>query len=474
MDRRQFLERSAMLAGAMCLDWNGFAESVKEMGKPKLRIGILSDIHLTDADSADVLQHAFEYYRSQNVDGIIIAGDMADWGEDFQLQYIAEAWRKVFPNDRGLKGQHVEKLFIYGNHDKLFWNRKRTKDNVPDEEYRRAQAIGLHPAESWQRYFGEEYKPIWMKQVKGYVFIGAHYQDNSTIKGLDSFLSSVDKKLKKQKPFFYIQHMHPKGTCSAPWTWGQDNGQVPKILSQYPNCISFSGHSHTSLTDERTLWQGTFTSIGTGSLKYIIPFGGRENTVVFASKEKLPSQMPIMQCKDGKQGQLMTVYRNYITLERREFVYDQSLGDNWVIPLPLHSNGDSLSFASRAQVAKLPNFVKDDKVSITRAKGKDRYGVEQEQLTVHFPSVLRRRGGVRAFDYEVQALVAVRDIEQVVCTKRVFSRGYYLGEAQDQQEVLCVFGVSELPAKQKVRFVVRPVECFGGKGEPISSNWIKI
>jgi hypothetical protein len=30
---------------------------------------------------------------------------------------IGEAWRKVFPGNKGANGQNVEKVFVTGNHD---------------------------------------------------------------------------------------------------------------------------------------------------------------------------------------------------------------------------------------------------------------------------------------------------------------------------------------------------------------------
>lgn len=38
---------------------------------------------------------------------------------------------------------------------------------------------------------------------------------------------------------------------------------------QYPQLVHFSGHSHYPISDPRSLWQGEFTAIGTGSLYYV-------------------------------------------------------------------------------------------------------------------------------------------------------------------------------------------------------------
>ena len=167
----------------------------------------------------------------------------------------------------------------------------------------------------------------------------------------------------------------------------------------------------------------------------------------------------------------MTVYDDCITLQRHEFVYDQDLADNWIIPLPLTGEAP-LAFEPRAKAAKAPQFAPGDKVTLTRAEGKDRYGKKEKQITVHFPTVLRKRTGVRAFDYEVQAEITDVDHTKIVCTKRVFSYGFYLAEAQDEKEAICVFAQSELPKNRRLRFIVRPVECFGKKGDPIYSEWL--
>ncbi len=469
MNRRSFLQKSAALAGAVCLDFPAFAEKVKTFGEPRLKLGILSDVHIRHKEDTKYFQHALEYFRDNNVDGVMVAGDIADWGMESQLQWFGETWYKVFPKDKAPDGRHVEKLFIYGNHDvkdakAILKKYKVTKEQAENE------AIGPRRAEIWKRIFKEKWSPIYMKEVKGYKFIGAHFTTFSGIDNLQEFLDSVKSQLPTDKPFFYFQHMHPKNTCSAPWTWGQDDGKTTDALSKYPNVIAFSGHSHTPLIDERTIWQGAFTSVGTASLSYVIPFGGRENSAHTGDKQFIQSQMKPIKTRDGKQGQLMTVYADHITLERREFVYDQQLADNWIINLP-YDGDKELSFETRAKIAPVPQFAPDAKVTTTRAMGKDRHDKEEDQITVHFPSVLRKTTGVRAFEYEIQAEVADYDTYKTMCTKRVFSPGFYLPEIKDESEVICPFAVSELIENKRVRFIVRPMNCFGKKGEPICSDW---
>ena len=117
MNRREFIQKTSLLAGAAYLDAPAFAQALDTLGQPNLIIGVLSDIHIRDAQSADTFQHALEYFRGQKVDGVIMAGDLADWGLEPQLQVVADVWYRVFPDDKLPTGEHVEKLFIYGNHD---------------------------------------------------------------------------------------------------------------------------------------------------------------------------------------------------------------------------------------------------------------------------------------------------------------------------------------------------------------------
>ncbi len=70
------------------------------------------------------------------------------------------------------------------------------------------------------------------------------------------------------KPIFVTQHEHITGTVYGSFVaWGMD--YFKDILQKYPQVVDFSGHSHYPLNDPRSIWQGEFTAIGTGSLCYV-------------------------------------------------------------------------------------------------------------------------------------------------------------------------------------------------------------
>ena len=471
MNRREFLQRSGLLAGAAYLGSPALAETIATLGEPNLVIGIVSDIHLRGADTAETFIHTLEYFRSLKVDGVIIAGDMADQGLLPQLQVVANAWFQVFPDNKGLNGKETVQLFIYGNHDVEAYTWGGTISSV-GAETAQAQGIGRQAAAAWKQCFKEDYQPIWMKTIKGYHFIGAHWENQNHISGLANFLEEHNSELKADgKPFFYIQHPHPKDTCNCAWAWGRDDGTVTQLLSRYPNAVAFSGHSHSPLDDDRDLWQGSFTSIGTSSLKYLYPMPARENTYQDDWSGKPPSQMAKMDPSDGRQGMVMRVYDDAITFEKREFVYDEPIGEPWYLPWPISAT-QPLFFENRAKTAAVPQFPAGTKATVTGGSGADRYGVSQKQVTVHFPTVLKKNAGVRAFDYEVQVEYDWLDVRHVCSTKRVFSPKCYLGENKEEGEVICVFGEGELPKDFAYRFAIRPCNCFGAKGNPIYTDWI--
>ena len=441
--RRFFLGSAASLVGAA-----GCARFGLTCGAPRLKVGILSDIHvkLDAPQTAADFRAALEEFRRRDCDAVIVAGDMADHGVIGELEMVAAAWNAVFPGGKGLGGKSVERLFCYGNHDWEGW----WYDDWPKKHPETAEADKLYRdyAGNWKKCFDEDWAPIYLKTVKGYRFVGAHFDNYVGVRGLDTFLAAHADELKGPKPFFFFQHMHPKDTNSAPWAWGQDWGSSTRGLSRFPNCIAFSGHSHTPLTDERTIWQGAFTSVGTASLSYLADFGGRENGRGLA--------------KSGRHGQFMTVYDDRVELERIDFVHLESLGV-WTIPLP-SPGAKPLSFERRAAVAAAPQFAAGSAVKVSYAK-------TSRRIDVTFGTA----GGVdgcRVWDYEVTVEERVADTTRPVLTKRWYSPAFVFAERREPETMTVAFKLADLPKGNAFRFVVRPSECFGRQGAPLASAWM--
>ena len=457
LSRRMFLAGAAATAGVRA--FAGVAGGV-----PNLTFGVLSDVHLERPGDEDTLLKAFTYFRNNGADGVLIAGDIANTGRIEQLKRAADSFFRVFPDSKAPDGRRVEQLFVYGNHDVGNWGWLKGKD----EAYLREHSIAHKDNRSkiWEDLFHEPYRPIWAKTVKGYTFIGAHWGNE---KDLDAFLQANANtlNLRNGKPFFYTQHPHPANTVQGPWAWGNDKGVATRALEKFPNAVAFSGHSHYSLTDERSIWQGSFTSIGTSSLRYIFSQYWRDNG---ENHNGIVKQMKMLPEHSGRQGMLVRVYNDRMVIERREFVYGESLGPDWVVPL---DGSPAFAFESRKAAKIAPAFAPGAKVEVSRAVGKDRKGKETDQITVRFPAALPSATS-RVHDYEVTAFAYHEDVDYPVTSKRVLSESYFLPPTREAKSGHIVFAVSELKGSKEVYFAVRPLECFGRKGMEICSDMVRL
>ena len=431
-----------------------------------VRVGLLSDIHVGNRKQAEVFRNALEAIARRNPDAVVIPGDLANNGLVHQLDLVAETWRAVFPGDNAPDGRHVEKVFIFGNHD--IEGHTYLKDGG---DAIAAQAIGPRRAEVWERCFGEKWEPIRIREVKGWKFVCADYGYESE-KDLKPFFAAHHAELASAKAFFYLQHRHPSNTCFGPHAMGQDTGSSRKVLRRYPNAIAISGHSHMSIHDERAIWQGEFTSIGLSTLTAPYLFGGRENS----SRTKLTAtddeQMPAIWTKpDGKQGMFMWIYPDRMVVVREEYVHGERLGPDWEVPFGTTPASRPFSFEAHAKRLPVPAFGEDAKVVVRQAEGKNRKGLNAPQVFVSFPNVLSAGGGTRAFDYEIQIEMEDVDVVKIEKSKRVYSAHCYLGEKHDAKDVVCAFGMDEIPMKNLFRFAVRPGDSFGRLGAPAYSSW---
>ena len=440
---------------------------------PILRLGILSDIHLRNPGDENHFLKALRFFRDGGVDGVVISGDIADTGRVSQLERAADCWFSVFPGDTAPDGRRVERLFVYGNHDVDAW-RWRAFDQFADDDERRHEALGFEDvrAKTWERLFHEPFAPIWMKTVKGIRFIGAHW--NNHCPGIERFMEGCAKDIDPDLPFFYIQHSHPKDTCYGPAAWGHDPGYATRALSPFRNAVAISGHSHYSLSDERSIWQGSFTSIGASSLRrtsldYLKPENANGNPFDPAAKEwrRKPVMRPLYR-EDGKQGMVADVYSDRIKLSRRDFVFDESLGEDWMIPIP--SSADTpFAYARRARIRKAPAFADGSKVRVeitSKAPPCARDDAKGPFVHVTFPAAAAVEK-CRVFEYEVRA---VDGDGRTILKRRVMAPGFHLPEAESHRQGECLFTVDEFEKGMSMRFEVRASECFGRQGAPITSE----
>ena len=82
------IERRKFLLGAAALPAVSLAGNVdvKPSGVRRLRLGVISDIHITDAASTAPLEAVLRIFDRSKVDGVIACGDLTDYGTEPQLE----------------------------------------------------------------------------------------------------------------------------------------------------------------------------------------------------------------------------------------------------------------------------------------------------------------------------------------------------------------------------------------------------
>ena len=458
-------------------------------GRPELVFGVLSDVHIClqkggkafkKQYDVDTLIRAFAWFRDQGADAVVIAGDMAHSGLAGELKGVADAWFKVFPDDKAPDGCSVTRMFVFGNHD---WSSPwRSKDVFPDEDERRSQLLFADPKKWWGECFHEDWTLFVRKEVKGYSFIGAHWcnggctgRNEVFTKGMKAYYAG--QTFDPARPFFHIQHPQPKGTAHGDRVWGQDDGESTAILSAFPNAVAFSGHSHTSLLDEKAIWQGAFTSVGTATLRDVnpnlpglfSPEGGFENykspkDPQFAATYEALKVMRHLDIFNCRQGQLVRVFTDRMVFSRREFVTGMSLGPDLVMPLPA-TQAKPFAFAPRLARAQAPAFPDGAKLRIKRGVGRTRKAKKGELVDVwdvSFPPA-NAREGVLPTSYEIRT----KDAEGKNVVFGLLAFGTRFGPADPRTRKPLNFRVRCDRVAAEPKFEVCACSCWAKRSAPL-------
>jgi len=438
-------------------------------GAARLKVGIISDNHMHLARKGnwpvERLRLVLSYFDGAGVDVVVNAGDLADTGQVSELRKVAEIWNECFPDGRGCDGRPVERFFVTGNHDML-----KTSASLPDDilQARMKDAFARDPERYWQEIFGEEWEPIRRRTIKGYEFVGVNYGHEAEI---EEWFSKNGESLKGKKPFFFVQHLHPKETCFQDGA-ATDKGVSTKVLAGYPNCFAITGHSHRPLADERAIWQGSFTSMGASTIATLLWPTKCENSYVPVSmRKKVNKHMPVHSSRGAYNGALMTVSDDSMRIERRDFSVGAKVGPDWILPLPLATCPERPFVFAEKGVA--PYFAKNAKVKIEETEGKDRMDREERQVVVTVPPANAPDPYGRTIFYNVKAIDA--DTGKVLKNKRALAEGFHLPfERARSFPGKMVFPKKAFRSAARVKFEVDAENAAGMRCAPIVSEAFKV
>lgn len=298
------------------------------------KVGIISDTQLPPNEKKleenDLyIQHlrtALEELKTNGVGMILFAGDIGDAGSYFAFKIYKNTIDEVFGDDKPVIQT------IMGNHD--YWSESALSANAHIKAFKKV--LGQSP---WTHYV-----------VNGYHFIGASPNNGSMSCGYKLISKWLARELEKaskdtpDKPIFVMTHNQPKDTCYGSEDWGDSS--LNEVMSKYPNAVIFSGHSHYSILDERSIWQGDYTVLSTQSLSYTELEGGKENGSIPPNPEANPM------------GYILEFTNNEVKIHRMsfdgtDFGTEQKSNMLWTLPLPYKNDG-RYAFESRKERNSAP------------------------------------------------------------------------------------------------------------------------
>lgn len=256
----QFVSKTLTSVFGLCFLPAGIKNRIKakklttpEDFEPILRFMVCSDIHLNSEENQEAavrLKNLFgdmyEYSENKNyknLDAIVVAGDFTGGGAEKEY----ESFNKIINEN---KRSETQLLIVLGNHE--FINYRDVDATVGYKIYK--------------KYISEDVDTDVV--LNGYHFIGVSYDDNGkTFTGKAQWLEETLAKATKEnpdKPVFVYQHPAPTLTVYGSGNWGDVT--MRKVLNKFPQVVDFSGHSHYAPSDPRSVWQGSFTAVGCGSL----------------------------------------------------------------------------------------------------------------------------------------------------------------------------------------------------------------
>ncbi|MBO5689543.1 MAG: metallophosphoesterase [Lentisphaeria bacterium] len=381
--------------------------------EPILRVGVTTDTHIGQtAESCNHVRKAFEIFKDQKADLIVHCGDLADKHYPAGYRHYRNIFNEVFGDRKPAE------LFVYAGHDAMGFK------NV-DEAY----AI-------MKKEIGATNDLYDKRVLKGYPFL-VFRQVFDPVR-YENDIAQAEKDF-PGKPIFVFNHEPPLNTTYHSLVWG--SAKVRKILEKHPRVVQFSGHAHSSVRDERNIWQGKFTSISAGCLQR---WGG------------LLTGSPTFGKRESDGVLLMEIYPEKLIIRRFEYTTGREYGADkrWIVPLPFDEKTAPYSPERRYAEVPAPEFP---------AGAAIRQSWQNLGLNIQFPEASDGVAGYRiALDQKTPEgwhHFARRDIHS----------GFYLHRKPANQTVLLDRGYFE--SGKTYRITVTPVTFWQKGGKALEAEF---
>ena len=317
-------------------------ENIKIGNGSYAKIGIISDFQLSFdlekkfqryRDYANNIYTTLKYFKKHGIDLLIIAGDITNNGQFISLLYFKKIFYSVFNEIRKPKI-----ISVMGNHD--YFDLNFTSNENQKKFYK---VINSYPN---SHYIINDYNFIFWSQ-DNYLISENGITNYTWIK--DRLNYSKQNSKRKGDPIFVITHIPPKRTVyGSEGIWGHQG--MFDLLKNYNEVICISGHSHYSLKNTKSIWQGDFTVINTQSISYV----DLDNYFINAGDIRMESGR---NCES--MGLIAHLSDKNIIFERVEFLSEEIMDEKWKIDFPIKVENFQYTFYKRNKREKpiFPNGI---------------------------------------------------------------------------------------------------------------------
>lgn len=354
-----------------------------------LSLGVISDTHIGNGYGSEekfhnVLTQLVEATEGK-LDGVLVVGDLINTATPPQLVTFRELYEEV------LDPATVPLVYTIGNHD-MNPQYRWTEETV-------AQHAVFHTILG-EDYFLTDQDSVMRDSLEcRHCVIGPYHilcltpDHSSPITYNPAVLEWLEARLQEitaQDPDRYVILLtHPMiyGTCYGSvlqdtytrlgdyWS----TKELSEILSRYPQVITFGGHLHFPLNDPRSIWQGSFTAVGTASTSYMAIDNGNYEDMATVTTMKGAGKF--------SQGLLLQFdKKGNARLTRMDFYNKAVIGDLWELPAPRKNlshlaryNHETLRARNTPPVLSSAEY-KDGKLCF--AAGKDDEFVHHYRITI--------------------------------------------------------------------------------------------
>lgn len=441
-----------------------------------LRFAALSDTHMQGIEGipSKKLESALAQImkKSNNkIDALLITGDLTDYGlpeQVTELKRIIDA-SKINPDKTRF-------IFALGNHE--YYNHQLKgapwnggyllKDVFGDEVYKGASVSEIKAGD-------------FHTVVNGYNFIIVNCAKyDGGVKYAASDIAWLKDQLKYAaakhplKPIFVGSHPNITGT-----NLGSNEGSywagtdLYKVLKYYPQVIYFCGHLHFPENDERSIWQGDFTTIGIGSAYYCSNHPTDDNN---GNKFiDIVSGFEISDAQKTSQGLFVEVDRhNNVRITRMDFANKEEIKKPWIIPSPKIDKSQLLYYTPKQEAETqgntAPVFPSGSKIEeiVKSDKG---LGVYQLQFT-------QAKDNDMVYSYQISFVDKLSG--KVIKTISTLSDFYLRANPKEMAPMLIrtiynpdsVLAPFSIGYKKEYYIKVVAINCFGVKSNPLISDII--